>query len=234
MRLSRLQWGLLVLVGVLALILLTPMGVAASWLGVTARSSQGVIAIGALRDAGWGRAAIGDINVQLMPSQLLLGRVAFDLSRGEAPGAPGVSGSVGRSLGGVFTDSLSATIDGRAVADDLEGSDLRLEGVSVQFGKQRCLSASGVVRLDMGRTPLDSIIKGDMIGNVSCSTGDLLLSLMSQSTMEKLVLRLKGNRTYHATLMIMEPPPETVVALTQAGFQPVAGGYRLVRSGKLR
>ncbi len=234
MRLSRLQWGLLVLVGILALILLTPMGVAASWLGVTARSSQGVIAIGALRDAAWGRAAIGDINVRILPSQLLMGRVAFDVSRGEAPGAPGVSGTVGRGLGGVFADSLSATIDGRAVADDLAGSDLRLEGLSLQFSNRRCLSASGMVRLDMRRTPLGGIIKGDMIGNASCSKGDMLLSLMSQSTMERMVVRLKGNRTYQATLTIIEPPMDLVVVLSQAGFQPVAGGYRLVRSGKLR
>lgn len=234
MLLTRLQWVLLVLTGILALIALTPMGVAASWLGASARSSQGVVAIGSLRDAALGRAAIGDINLRLQPTQLFLGRVAFGLSRGEATGIPGVSGTVGKGFGGVFVEDMTATLDGRAVSDDLEGSDLRLEGLSFQFNGARCTSASGVVRVDMSRTPLANAIKGGLIGNANCSNGDLLLPLLSQSTMEKLVLRLKGDRSYQATLTIMEPSPETATYLQLAGFQPVAGGYRLVRSGKLR
>ena len=234
MRLTRLQWVLLALTGILALCALTPMGVAANWLGISARTSQGVVAIGSLRDAAWGRAAIGDINLRLQPTQLFLGRGAFGLSRGDAPGTPGVSGTVGRGFGGVFVEDMTATLDGRAVANDLEGSDLSLEGLSFQFSGERCASASGVVRIDMSRTPIANAIMGGLIGNAKCSNGDLLLPLLSQSTMEKLVLRLKGNGSYQATLTIIEPSPETANYLQLAGFQPVAGGYRLVRSGKLR
>lgn len=234
MMLSRLQWALLMLAGIFALTVLTPIGVAANWLGVSARSSQGVVAIGTLRDATWGRTAFGDINLQLQPTQLFLGRLAFGLSRGEVTGNPGVSGSAGQGLGGVYVEGLTATLDGRAVSDDLEGSDLRLEGLSFQFSGGRCTSASGVVRLDLSRTPFADAIKGGLIGNANCSKGDLLLPLLSQSTMEKLVLRLKGDRSYQATLTIMEPAPETANYLQLAGFRPIAGGYRLVRSGKLR
>ncbi|MGL5839957.1 MAG: type II secretion system protein N [Sphingorhabdus sp.] len=220
-------------VALLSLLLLLPMGMAANMLGVSARNSQGTIVSGALRDASIGRAAIGDVNVRLQPLQLLLGRLAFRLSRGDAPYAPGVSGVVGSGLGGYFANELTTTIDSRALAAGFDGGDLRLETLSLRFANGRCVSASGIVRLNLDHTVLGAATKGGLMGNAACRNGELVVPLLSESTMERLTLRVKGDGRYTATLTLSEPPADLATGLTLAGFKPVAGGYRLVRSGRL-
>lgn len=225
--------GLVLLVAGLALLVLMPLGVAADAISITARHSQGTVISGALRDASLGRVRIGDVNAQLNIMPLFLGRFGFSLTRGDAPHVPGVSGSIGFSLGGIFADKLTATIDGGGVIHGLDGGEIRFESVSFAFANGKCASASGVVRLLLDETALGSVLKGGLIGNAECRNGDLFLPLMSQSTMERAFVRIKGDGSYQATFAVSEPSVETAGALGLAGFQQVAGGLRLVRSGKL-
>jgi general secretion pathway protein N len=232
--LSRTKWiAFGTVFAILSFLLLMPLGTAAAAFGVTARHSQGTIMSGALRDASVGGIRIGDVNAKLRWLPLLTGHIGFALQRGDAPDAPGVSGSIGTGLAGVFTDSLTASIDGGKLVGGMKGSEIRLESLSVTFSNDRCTSASGVVRLSLDNTPMGSAIKGGLMGNAQCSNGDLFLPLLSASTMERAFIRIKGNGRYQATFMVSEPSPETATALSFAGFQPVAGGLRLVRSGKL-
>lgn len=230
--LSRpLRMGLLLLVALLALLFLLPMGMAAKLAGVSARNSQGIVLIGALRDMSVGRLAVGDVNVRLLPSRLLTGRIAFSLYRGDAPHFPGVSGEVGRSFGGYFVEQLRMSLDGSGLGAGLDGGDIRLESLSLRFAGDGCQSANGVVRVNLDQTALGAIVKGDLIGTAECRNDDLVLPLLSQSTMEKLTLRIGGDGKYTATLYVAEPAPENVAALTLSGFAPVAGGYQLVKTG---
>jgi general secretion pathway protein N len=225
--------ALLVFVGLLALLLLMPLGVAASAMGVSARHSQGSIMSGALRDATFGRVRIGDVNAKLRFLPLFSGKLSFAVQRGDAPHLPGVSGAIGSGFRGPFAHQFTATIDGGSVIKGLERSEVRLEGVSFAFSNGRCASASGVVRLSLDNTPLGSAIKGDLMGNASCSNGDLLLPLLSASTMESTSIRIKGDGRYEIIVMVSEPSADKSVVLGFAGFQPVSGGLRLARSGKL-
>jgi general secretion pathway protein N len=225
--------GAFILIGLLSLFLLMPLGAAASALGLSARHSQGTILSGALRDVEAGGLRIGDVNARLRILPLFLGRLAFTVHRGDAPHAPGVSGTIGSGLGGSFAENLTATIAGDGILKGLEGSDIRLESLSFLFANGRCTGASGVVRLSLDETALGSAIRGGLMGNARCSNGDLLLPLMSASAMEKAIIRIKGDGTYQATLNVSDPAPEMAVALGLGGFRPIAGGYRLVRTGTL-
>jgi general secretion pathway protein N len=223
----------LVIIGGFALLMLMPMSVAANALGISARHVQGTIMSGAMRDASLGRVSIGDVNARLLLLPLSTGRIGFSLLRGDAPNVPGVSGAIGSGWRGAFADKLTATIDGGNIVRGLDGSEIRMESVSFAFANGKCSSATGVVRLSLDETVLGSVLRGGMIGNATCRNGDLVLSLLSPSTMERALVRIKANGDYQATFTVNDPSPENAAALGFAGFQPVAGGLRLVRSGKL-
>jgi general secretion pathway protein N len=218
---------------VMALLMLMPLSTASNALGLTARHSQGTILSGALRDASLGRVKIGDVNARLRILSLFTGRLGFALQRGDSPMLPGVSGTVGSSLDGIYAEDLTATIDGGVIVRGMDGSEIRFNSVSFAFANGKCSAASGVVRLSLEQTALGAVLKGALIGNAECRNGDLFLPLLSQSTMERISIRIKGNGSFQATFTINEPSPENATALSLAGFQPVAGGMRLVRSGEL-
>lgn len=221
------------LVAMFSLLLLMPLGTAASAVGLSARHSQGTILSGALRDVHAGSLRLGDINAKLKILPLFMGRLAFAVHRGDAPHAPGVSGTIGSGWGGGFADTLTATIAADNLLEGVEGSEVRLEALSFAFVNRRCASASGVVRLSLDDTALGSVIRGGLMGNARCSNGDLLLPLLSASAMEKATIRIKADGRYEAILTVNEPSPDIAAALGLAGFRPVAGGYRVVRKGTI-
>lgn len=225
--------GVLVVFGLFALLLLMPLGFAAKAMGISARHSQGTIMSGALRDASVGSVRIGDVNARLSILPLFAGKIGFALQRGVAPYAPGISGSVGKGFGGIYADDLTATVDGKGLMKGLDGGQLHFETFSFAFSGGKCANASGVVRLSLDESALDAVVPGGMIGNAECRKGDLVLPLMSQSTMERALVRIKADGSYQLTLSILEPAPAMAAALGLSGFQPVAGGFRLVRSGRL-
>jgi general secretion pathway protein N len=65
---------------------------------ITARKVDGIIWDGSIRDLRLSRVPIGDVNARVKFLPLLLGRAEIALSRGDAPFAPGISGSVTRRI----------------------------------------------------------------------------------------------------------------------------------------
>ena len=82
-----------------AALILMPMRIVFGGNGMSARKVEGLIWNGAARDLRVGQLSIGDVNVRLHALPLLLARAKFSLSRGDAPFAPGVSGSITRRCG---------------------------------------------------------------------------------------------------------------------------------------
>ena len=78
--------------------------------GVTARKVDGIIWDGSVRDLRLGKLPVGDVNTRLRFWPLFLGRAELLLSRGNAPFAPGMSGSISRGIGGVSINDLTATL----------------------------------------------------------------------------------------------------------------------------
>ncbi len=227
-------WLLLPIMMCVAGFALMPLGFAANLIGVQARYAQGSILDGALRDVSTGPLKLGDVNARLAGFRLVRGQLGFALNRGKTPQDPGVSGVIGTGVSGLFAQDLSATLVSRNALAGIGMADISLDRFSVQFDDGKCDDASGRVRLKSQEAAFSMALREGLTGEAQCDGNDVLIPLASQSAMEKLIIRISGTGRYTVTIRVASPPPDMMVALELAGFQPVAGGYQLVRSGQLR
>jgi general secretion pathway protein N len=200
--------------------------------GVTARKVEGIIWDGSIRDLRVGQLPIGDVNARLHFLPLFLGRAQISLSRGDAPFAPGITGSVTRRPGGISVDNVKATFPVGALFAPLPAEKVELQDFSARFRSGRCADASGNVRLTLANTLPGLDLSNGLLAKPRCDRGQLLIPLLSQSAMERVDVRISGDGTYTATIFLEGDRTEQAVPLGLAGFRPVAGGYRMVRKGR--
>lgn len=216
-----------------ALVLFMPLRVAVGGDGETARKVEGILWDGSIRDLRVGRLAIGDVNARLKFWPLFLGRAQILLSRGDAPFAPGIDGSVTRRPSGFSIDNMRASFPVSQFFAPLPAQNIELQDFSVRFGAGRCISADGSIRLTLpGGIPGFDVANG-MLGKPVCNGGDLLVPLRSQSAMERFDIRVKADGSYTATIFLSGDRLDQSVALGLAGFRTVAGGQRMVVRGQL-
>ena len=218
---------------VLGLIIFMPLRTVIAGEGVSARKVEGIIWDGSIRDLRIGKLPIGDVNARLHVLPLFLGRAHISVSRGDAPFAPGVSGSVIRRLGGFSITDLKATLPVAALFAPLPAENLELQDFAVRFTAGRCVNAGGNVRMTLAGTVPGLDLSNGLIAKPRCDRGQLLIPLLSQSAMERVDIRISGDGTYTATIFVEGDRSEQAAALSVAGFRPVAGGYRMVRKGRL-
>lgn len=199
---------------------------------VTARKVDGIIWDGSIRDLRVGQLPIGDVNARLHFLPLFLGRARISLSRGDAPFAPGINGSVTRRPGGISVDNVKATFPVGALFAALPAEKVELQDFSARFTSGRCADASGNVRLTLANTLPGLDLSNGLLAKPRCDRGQLLIPLLSQSAMEHVDVRISGDGTYTATIFLEGDRTEQAVPLGLAGFRPVAGGYRMVRKGR--
>jgi general secretion pathway protein N len=200
--------------------------------GVSARKIEGIIWDGSIRDLHIGKLPIGDVNAQLKFLPLFLGRAKIALSRGDAPLAQGISGSVTRSLAGVSIDKMNATLPVASLFAPLPAENVELQDFSARFTGGRCADAGGNVRLTLAETIPGLDLSNGLLAKPRCDHGQLLIPLLSQSAMERVDIRVSGDGGYTATIYLKGDRAEQAVPLGLAGFRPVAGGYRMVRKGR--
>lgn len=200
--------------------------------GVSARKVEGIIWDGSIRDLRIGKLPVGDVNARLNFLPLLLGRAQISLSRGDAPFAPGISGSVTRRLGGVSIDEMKATVPVAALFAPLPAENLELQDFSARFTAGRCAEVSGSVRLTLANTVPGLDLSNGLLAKPRCDRGQLLIALLSQSAMEHVDIRLSADGAYTATVFLEGDRAEQAGSLILAGFRPVSGGYRMVRKGR--
>lgn len=200
--------------------------------GVTARKVEGIIWDGSIRDLRVGQLLIGDVNARLHFLPLFLGRAQISLSRGDAPFAAGINGSVTRRPGGISVDNVKATFPVAALFAPLPAENVELQDFSARFTSGRCTEASGNVRLTLANTLPGLDLSNGLLAKPRCDRGQLLIPLLSQSAMEHVDVRISGDGTYTATIFLEGDRTEQTVPLGLAGFRPVAGGYRMVRKGR--
>lgn len=201
--------------------------------GITARKVDGVIWDGSIRDLRVGQVPVGDVNARLHFLPLLLGRAKISLSRGDAPFAPGISGSVTRRLGGVSVDGVTATLPVGALFAPLPAENIELQDFSARFIAGRCADAGGNVRLTLGSSLPGLELSNGLLAKPRCDRGQLLVPLLSQSAMEHVDIRISGDGNYTATFFLEGDRAGQAGALGFTGFRAVAGGYRMVRKGRL-
>ena len=215
-----------------SLVIFMPLRTILSGDGVTARRVDGIIWDGSVRDLSLGKLPVGDVNARMLFWPLFLGRAEMLLSRGDAPFAPGVSGSVSRGIGGLSVNNLTATLSVGSLFAPFPAESIQFEGFSARFAAGRCMEASGQVRLTMSETVPGLNLQNGLLGKPRCEGASLLLPLVSQSAMERADIRLSGDGVYTVTVTLDSNRGDPPALLNLAGFRPVAGGYRLVQKGR--
>ena len=241
MKRIRLTTGPVAIFGavfVVALLALLPMRVALGAIGIgeqglTARSVEGSIWGGTLREAQVGRIALGDLHVAVSPLALLVGRARVSLA--------GQATDLGRSIDGAIEISrhsfglagMTTNVPTGNIFAPVPISALDLDSVVMRFEGGNCVRASGRVKAllsgDIGGISLGQA----MAGEARCDAGALLLPLASPSGAESAVLRLRQDGRYHADLTIRSEDPAAAERLARAGFRRGDAGYVLSIEGKL-
>lgn len=215
-----------------AAIIFMPLRMIVGGEGVTARKVEGVIWDGSIRDLRIGKLAIGDVNARLHFLPLFLGRAKISFSRGDAPFAPGIDGSVTRRPGGISIDNAKASFPVSALFAPLPAESLELQDFSARFTAGRCTDASGNVRLTLANSLPGLDLSNGLLARPRCDRGQLLIPLLSQSAMEHVDIRISGDGIYTATIFLEGDRTEYAAPLALSGFRPVSGGYRMVRKGR--
>lgn len=224
------SWVLLLVIA--AAVIFMPLRAIVGAEGVSARKVEGIIWDGSIRDLRVGKLPVGDVNARLQVLPLLAGRAQIALSRGDAPFAPGISGSITRRFGGVSVDEMKATLPVASLFAPLPAENIELQDFSVRFAAGRCAEASGNVRLTLANTIAGLDLSNGLLAKPRCDRGQLLIPLLSQSAMERADIRVLGDGAYTVTIFLEGDRTEQAVPLGLAGFRPVAGGYRIVRKGR--
>ena len=225
--------ALAVAMGVVALIIVMPLRTIVGGDGVVARKVEGIIWDGSIRDLRVGRLVLGDVNARLHFLPLLLARAQVSLSRGDAPFAPGLTGSVTRRIGGFSVDNVKVTLPVASLFAPLPVDSIELQDFSARFISGRCVDAGGNVRLTVASGIAGFDLSNGLLGKPRCERGHLLIPLLSQSAMEHVDIRISADGTYTASIYLEGDRAEQAAAIALAGFRPVAGGFRMVRKGRL-
>lgn len=216
-----------------ALLIFMPLRMIIAGDAVSARRVDGIIWDGSIRDLRVGQIQVGDVNARLHFLPLLLGRAQIAVSRGDAPFAPGISGSVTRRIGGFEIDNMTATLPVSTLFAPLPAENIELQDFSTRFIAGRCAEAGGNIRLTLSGTLPGIDVANGMLAKPRCEGGQLLIPFMSQSAMERVTIRIAGDGRFSANVFLEGDRVEQGALLTLAGFRSVAGGYRMVRKGRL-
>ena len=216
----------------LALLVFMPLRTIFGGPGLSARKVDGIIWDGSIRDLRVGRVSIGDVNARLHFWPLFLGQAQISLSRGDAAFAPGVSGKVARRIGGFEVRNFKATLPVGQLFAPLPAENIELQDFSARFIFCRCAEAGGNVRLTLGNSVPGLDLSNGLLAKPRCDRGQLLIPLLSQSAMEHVDIRIAGDGTYTAKIVLEGDRIEQAAPLALAGFRPAAGGYRMVRKGR--
>ena len=218
-----------------ALVALLPLRLALDWLGLderglAARSAEGSIWLGALKEAQLGPVPIGDVSARLNSLPLFLGRARVTLSRpAEADPFEGAAVASRHSFG---IEDMTGRLRLGAVLAPLPVASLELDEVSAGFVSDQCARAEGRVRATLAGDLGGVAIPSGLSGNVRCDGGALLLPLVSQTGLEQLNLRLFADGRYRAELIVRPSDPGLGERLRTAGFVQSGGGFARMIEGR--
>jgi general secretion pathway protein N len=217
-----------------ALVALLPLRIGLDWFGLgnrgfAAREATGSVWIGAVREAQFGKLALGDLGTSLDTLPLFLGRARISVEGLDGRNFKGAFVSTRRGFG---VDDVTAQLSLAGALGPLPIATVDADDVSVAFENGQCRHAEGRVRAglsgNVGGIPLPALA-----GAARCDAGLLLLPLASSTGGERLQLRIGGNGRYRAELSVRPSLPGMGPALTAAGFSPAGEGFVLRMAGEL-
>ena len=218
-----------------ALVGLFPLRIALDWFGLdarglAARSAEGSIWLGALREAQLGPVPIGDVSARLNSLPLLLGRARVTLARpAESEAFEGAVLATRHSFG---LEEMSGRLRLGAALAPLPVASVELDEVSAGFEADQCRHAEGRVRAALAGDLGGLAIPSGLSGSARCDAGALLLPLVSQTGLEQLNLRLFVDGRYRAELIVRPSDPSVGPRLVAAGFTQSAAGFARLSEGR--
>ncbi|WP_026091151.1 type II secretion system protein N [Blastomonas sp. AAP53] len=188
--------------------------------GVSARSVEGSIWSGTIRDLRIGKLSLGDMDAGLAPGGVLRGELALAMTRAaDTPGQPPLSFDLARSGDSIAMRNASGDIATADLFAPLPLRSVSLDGVDIAFTGQRCAQASGVVRANIEQSLFGLTLQRGLSGNLRCDDGDLLVPLKGQSGLEQMDVRIAGTGRYTADFRLGGLAASTGTALSALGFR---------------
>lgn len=215
----------------LALITLLPLGVALRWAGaddagLSARATDGDVWTGSLAQARLGIVTLGNARVGTRLLPLFGGRAEM-----------GADTEIGYGFAHTSATTqgirrVTAKLPLAATFAPLPVETLELAEATITFRGERCERAEGRVRATFAGSVAGLALAQGMSGIARCEAGELVLPLVSQSAMERLTVRLKGDGRWTALLAVQPADPARAAALASAGFRSEGPNAVLRLSGR--
>lgn len=221
-----------------ALLALMPLRMAMDWFGlgnrgIAAREAQGSIWFGSMKEAQAGTLALGDLATGVHALPLLVGRVRLALERRD--GAPGDAFRAGvnltRNSFGV-DDMTGRLMVPPGAFGRLPIGQIDLTDVTARFENGECSEAAGNVQANLAGEVGGVTLPSGLTGAARCDAGALLLAMASQSGMETVELRLRGDGRYEGVLLMKTVDPAARERMTASGLTATTAGYEMRASGR--
>jgi len=222
----------------LSLIALLPMRMGLDWFGLgnrglAAREVKGSIWFGSLKEAQFGTVGLGDLFAGLRGLPLLIGRARIALDRDDGTPVDEFEGAATVTRNGFGLDDLTGRLTLTAGAlGRLPVTQAELGDVGVRFEGGQCVEAVGTVRAMVAADIGGVALPGGFSGNARCDAGALLLTMVSQSGMESLELRIFGDGRYTATVLIRSTDATLRDRMVAAGLSVTPQGYGVTVNGQ--
>lgn len=210
MRIRLRWWRELFFLGALlfSLVALLPLRVALDWLGfadkgLSAGEADGSLWLGALGEARFGTVALGDVATRLRVLPLLVGRARLDLEQKD----DGLRGGVTLSRHGFGIDDATGTVEAPELPN-LPRPTLELADLSFRFGDGLCAEAGGLVKARFAGSVAGMPLTASLSGQPRCDGQALLLPLASQTSPDRLDVRIFADGRYRvdAAIKVGEAP----------------------------
>lgn len=202
--------------------------------GVSARSIEGSVWSGTIRDLRLGRLSLGDMDARLSPLALLNGEIVLGMTRaGDSAdptplafdlGSSGTMLTLRNATGEVPASDLLAPLPVRSVA---------LDGVTIGFDGKACSQSSGAVRVNIEQSLFGITLQRGLSGTLRCDGTELLLPLKGQSGLEQMDIRITGDGRYAADFRLDGLSSGMGAALGALGFRPQGDGMAITINGRL-
>lgn len=230
--------GLIVLVLIVALVVLLPLRIVFDMSGlgsrgVSARSIEGSVWSGTIRDLRLGRLSLGDMDASLSPIGLLGGETVLAMARAaDVPGQPPLAFDLARSGDSIAMRNASGDIATADLFAPLPLRSVTLDGVNIAFDGKQCSAASGAVRVNIEQSLFGISLQRGLSGSVRCDGGDLLIPLKGQSGLEQMDIRITGAGRYTADFKLGGLAGGAGAALSVLGFRPQGDAMAIRINGR--
>lgn len=225
MNRSMRRAGLIVLVLIMALVVLLPLRIVFDMSGlgsrgVSARSVEGSVWSGTIRDLRLGRLSLGDMDAGLSAGGLLLGETVLAMTRSaDLPGQPPLAFDLARSGESISMRGASGDIATADLFAPLPLRSVTLDGANIAFVGRRCSAASGAVRVNIEQSLFGITLQRGLSGTLRCDGDDLLIPLRGQSGLEQMDIRITGAGRYTADFKLGGLAGDAGAALSALGFR---------------